>query len=130
MAFSGKNWSLPLVFFMLLLTWGDCVVLKIVNKLSQGTDLKVHCESGDDDLGKKTISFGKSWEFEFIPNIWRTTLYFCRFSWQGVSKRFDVYDAFKHDACRGVCEWRVSRQGLCTNPYGLEPHRFYCYPWQ
>ncbi|KAK8509068.1 hypothetical protein V6N12_018157 [Hibiscus sabdariffa] len=27
---------------MLLLTWGDCVVIKIVNKLSQGIDLKEH----------------------------------------------------------------------------------------
>ncbi|GMI97788.1 hypothetical protein like AT5G12060 [Hibiscus trionum] len=130
MSFPAKNSSLSVVFFMLLLTWGDGVSVQIVNKISKDTELMVQCESGDDKLGKITIPFGKSWDFEFRPHIWGNTLFFCKFSWPGEVKRFDIYDGRRDSPCTDVCEWRITREGPCTNIYSIDPDYFYCFPWE
>ncbi|GMI97787.1 hypothetical protein like AT5G12060 [Hibiscus trionum] len=129
MAFSTKNLSLPLILFMLL-AWGDCTVVRISNDIGQGTNLMVHCKSGDDDLGKHVISYGGEWAFTFLNN-WRpwgsTTLFYCSFSWGREFRRFDIYNATRDFDCF-ECKWSITPDGPCTDMFVPDVYRF-CYPW-
>ncbi|KAK8597762.1 hypothetical protein V6N13_095160 [Hibiscus sabdariffa] len=132
MAFSTKNSSLPVVFFMLLLAWGDCIVVRINNNIGQGTKLTVRCQSGDDDLGKHVIPPGGEWDFTFSSNWrpwpWRSsTLFHCSFSWGREFKRFDIYDATRDRGCED-CKWSISPDGPCGDM--ITPNVCsLCYSW-
>ncbi|GMI81000.1 hypothetical protein like AT1G04645 [Hibiscus trionum] len=132
MVFPTKNLSFPLIFFMLLLAWGDCIVVRIKNDIGQGNKLTVHCQSGDDNLGKHVIPFGGEWDFTFSNN-WRpwpwgsTTLFHCGFSWQREFKRFDIYNATRDFDCED-CQWSITPDGPCGDM--LTPYVYsLCYPW-
>ncbi|PRQ37174.1 putative plant self-incompatibility S1 [Rosa chinensis] len=55
-------------------------------------DLTVHCKSGDDDIGAKTLPISGVYEFSFKPRVLpKTTLYFCSFQWEDHFHYYDVY---------------------------------------
>lgn len=51
--------------------------IHIVNGLTNGQNLLVHCKSKDDDLGEKNLSVGTEFNWSFTVNIWNTTLFWC-----------------------------------------------------
>ncbi|WZZ38183.1 hypothetical protein YC2023_034442 [Brassica napus] len=47
-------------------------IVRITNRLGDGSTLNLHCKSPDDNLGLKILAPNKSWSFTFRPNIWGT----------------------------------------------------------
>ncbi|GLT62135.1 hypothetical protein SLA2020_347940 [Shorea laevis] len=60
--------------------------VRIVNKMSRGHRLFIHCKSKDDDLGKHDIRVGAEFSWGFKTNYWGTTLFWCYM-------RKDIYKA-------------------------------------
>eukprot|EP00257_Ricinus_communis_P025507 XP_025012921.1 S-protein homolog 20-like [Ricinus communis] len=90
-------------------------------------DLTVHCKSKNDDIGVKLLHPKGFFQFQFIRNFWRTTLYFCKMEWAGHVHWFDIYVADRDtDTCRHYCFWIVKPDGPCLHyPMG----QLTCYPW-
>ncbi|XP_039048909.1 S-protein homolog 2-like [Hibiscus syriacus] len=115
----------------LVLVAGTTVIIN--NNLKNRKDLTIHCKSKDDDLGVHVLSYGESYDFEFEPDIFWRTLFFCRMTWNGKSHWYDVYDEYVErlygdsGGCLQIeddkCVWNVIEFGLCT------PKTADCYPW-
>lgn len=86
----------------------------IINNLSGGLDLTVHCKSKNDDLGFHLLPPQGQYQFTFRPKfLWRTTLFFCSFQWNGGFHYFDIYDQKRDmDVCRN-CMWSIVQDGPC-----------------
>ncbi|KAA0046284.1 self-incompatibility protein 1 [Cucumis melo var. makuwa] len=98
----------------------------IVNEVG-GPLLGIHCRSKQDDLGVNVVSSDKSYSFNFRPNIWGTTLFYCVFEWvKGQPHYFTIYD-FKRDGktCTN-CRWLVYASGPCLQHSETS---ITCFPW-
>ncbi|KAK9290973.1 hypothetical protein L1049_009154 [Liquidambar formosana] len=90
----------------------------VINNLESGKKLHMHCQSGDDDLGKHVIGHKDYFKWSFYNNIWDTTLFWCDFEWQHSSGAtvvgtFNIYDAMRDQPrCYTTCEWKVQRTGV------------------
>ncbi|KAJ8440138.1 hypothetical protein Cgig2_003463 [Carnegiea gigantea] len=102
--------------------------VRIFNFLGEGIKLTFHCKSKDDDLNEQVLAhFMDSWEFEFSPNIWGTTLFFCSFRWKNEpTVWFDVY-VFSRDImlCGFICWWEIKSTGPCL----VVSEGLRCFPW-
>ncbi|KAL8051772.1 hypothetical protein ABFX02_06G170500 [Erythranthe guttata] len=93
----------------------------VVNNLpSNSAPLLLHCASGNDDLGDHVLSTNQDFHFDFCENPF-STLFFCRFRWNGKNTAFDVFDAsWKKNRCTyDVCYYSVQSDGFYfsdTNP--------------
>jgi hypothetical protein len=137
----SENVMLLLMWLMLSMTGFNIVAglssgdlkrarVEIFNDLGDGLDLTVHCKSADVDLGVHVIKYPNGFfEFDFKPNIWRTTLYFCGFRWKGSElKWFDIYDFERdHPHCSN-CYWKVRPNGPCQLNYSTKKYDL-CFPW-
>ncbi|CAH2038218.1 unnamed protein product [Thlaspi arvense] len=95
-----KNLSIFIFAFALCMIISDVegrrTTILIRNGLAYKKWLKVHCASGDDDMGVHYLKPGspKDYDFSFDDSIMRNTLFWCTLS-KGpdykVSKRFDAY---------------------------------------
>ncbi|CAN7112262.1 unnamed protein product [Brassica rapa subsp. narinosa] len=125
-----------IVIFMMTMfisaTISQATTVVIHNNLEGGLSLGYHCKSGDDDLGYKSLAPGGSGSFDFNPDIFGRTLFFCSFSWNSESHSFDIYSQkrdkeFEKFGCT-QCEWRISKKGPCKlNKYSKMFD--ICYPW-
>ncbi|XP_058202574.1 S-protein homolog 5-like [Rhododendron vialii] len=80
-----------------------------------GGQLRFRCQSGDDDLGNQTLSFGQYYDFHFNPSSY--TLFFCHFYWNSKDKSIDVYKQSlagkcEHRLVHYDCFWRVTPIGF------------------
>ncbi|KAM3199039.1 hypothetical protein T459_26302 [Capsicum annuum] len=92
----------------------------VLNNLPQNSPkLKVHCASGDDDLGYHYPKVGEDFDWEF--NAWSNTLFFCYFWWGDKDNVFDVFNSPNFcvkDASKLVpqypskCYWKVMGDGF------------------
>ncbi|GMI70160.1 hypothetical protein like AT3G16970 [Hibiscus trionum] len=97
----------------------------IYNDLAQETDLIVHCKSKDDDLGVQHITYGNYFEFDFRPNFFGNTLFYCSMQWNGTTQWFDIYDQLRDEIVCDRCVWKVRPDGPCNQSYyGI------CYSWK
>ncbi|KAM1056594.1 hypothetical protein ACFX2I_029976 [Malus domestica] len=69
--------------------------VQINNHIRDGTRLKVHCKSGDDDLGLHILGDGEEVHWTFAPNFLYTTLIFCYVQWR--NSPWYHFDALKMD---------------------------------
>ncbi|KAL0551617.1 hypothetical protein IC582_010706 [Cucumis melo] len=98
----------------------------IVNEVG-GPLLGIHYRFKQDDLGVNVVSSDKSYSFNFRPNIWGTTLFYCVFEWiKGQPHYFTIYD-FKRDGktCTN-CRWLVHASGSCLQHSETSVT---CFPW-
>ncbi|XP_059632218.1 self-incompatibility protein S1-like [Cornus florida] len=89
----------------------------IKNRLGSGKIMTVHCQSKDNDLGQQTVGDGSEFGWDFSPNVWGTTLFYCNMEWENVREyQFDAY-SFTRDyvRCETECSWLISMEGM----YGL-----------
>ncbi|KAL7107857.1 hypothetical protein ACP275_06G080500 [Erythranthe tilingii] len=87
----------------------------VVNGLPEGSNpLTLHCQSGDDDLGNRTLSSRQELDWKFCTNIFGKTLYFCHVWWGSKSAAFDVYnkDIEKNYCFGGLCHWEIFPDGI------------------
>ncbi|KAE9598022.1 putative plant self-incompatibility S1 [Lupinus albus] len=103
----------------------------IMNFLDHNINLNVHCKSTDDDLGFHDVSYGNEYQFEFYPNIFGTTMFFCNLQWQGKVQLVTVYDARTSDfeRCVNNCYWRVELHQICTWGDAGQKQQL-CSPWK
>lgn len=103
------------------------------NGLEGGKNLTMHCKSKDDDLGIQVLTPGATWMFKFHPNwfMWGQTLFFCRFSWEGIDYRyFDIYIQQRDDQICHDCCWTIKADGPCSCPCGRACDFNHCLPWK
>ncbi|CAH8302273.1 unnamed protein product [Eruca vesicaria subsp. sativa] len=105
--------------------------VQISNRLDGGLTLKLHCKSKNNDLGVQTLAPDSSWSFKFRPNIFGTTLFFCRFVWAHEAHSFDIYDDYRDGVRKGNpcidCTWNIDQHRPCrfnekTNLFDLCHH--------
>ena len=61
------------------------------NLPSNSPQLKVHCASGDDDLGDHVLYPNQDYQWSFCADFLPTTLYFCHFWWGKKNQAFEVF---------------------------------------
>ncbi|KAK8985869.1 hypothetical protein V6N11_037592 [Hibiscus sabdariffa] len=101
------------------------VQVLIYNDLAQGTDFIVHCKSKDDDLGVRHIAYGNYFQFNFRPNYFGGTLFFCSMQWNGTMHWFDIYVQARDEVICDRCVWKVGTEGPCLLAYYTT-----CYKWR
>ncbi|QHO39614.1 hypothetical protein HN51_067201 [Arachis hypogaea] len=118
---------------LLVLLLGNTFLLgtrvSIQNCLEGKEDLILHCQSKDDDLGEQNVKHLKTFEFEFRPNIFGGTLFYCSFQWPGACNWFDIYnqnEEYKADC--DLCTWEIFKYGPCT--YVPDSPYYLCYAWK
>lgn len=101
----------------------------IINDLQGGGDLTLHCKSRNDDLGSQTIHSQASWSFYFRPDLFCTTLYFCRVEWAGVIPQYtDIYDCGRDYRRCTDCTWSITADRPCL--FNPETNKFdLCEKW-
>ena len=101
----------------------------ITNNLGSNLDLVVHCKSKNDDLGAHLLHNGETYNFGFKPNIFGTTLFFCRFQWSPNDVHwFDIYDAGGGTSSEcTTCVWSVIPAGPCR--FMPSTNTYVCFPW-
>ncbi|GMH08256.1 hypothetical protein Nepgr_010096 [Nepenthes gracilis] len=104
------------------------VYVRVNNDLDQSLKLTIDCKSKDDDLGKKELPPKGYLYWNFRPNIFGTTLFFCSMSSVYGTLSFDVYK-FKRDyngRCPNDCFWSVRSDGVHgTNENTLQEDLFF-----
>ncbi|CAI0418538.1 unnamed protein product [Linum tenue] len=103
----------------------------VINMLTAKSDLTIHCKSKDDDLGEHVLPYQQSFAWNFRPNFWQTTLFFCSFAWQGSgdSHSFDIY-VQRRDQSRCVdCRWAITENGPCLYKWRSSDYDV-CYPFK
>lgn len=134
---SAKNIRNSIVI-ILLLVFSQCLYLahsqkvhvSIMNRLGNGKNMTLHCQSKDNDLGQLNVADGSEFGWDFSVNAVGTTLFYCDMAWENVQQyHFDAY-AFDRDfvRCDTQCLWLISTEGM----YGLNRRtRFweYIYHW-
>ncbi|KAL5794036.1 hypothetical protein ACOSP7_002630 [Xanthoceras sorbifolium] len=100
----------------------------INNLIGAGIDLKLHCQSKDDDLGEHVIPYQGNYTINFRPNFWGTTLYTCSFQWQNEFRRFDIYQYARDYPFCHTCPWFIRAQGLCMLDKKEKGYDI-CYKW-
>ncbi|KAI3470518.1 hypothetical protein Pfo_027181 [Paulownia fortunei] len=74
------------------LTWKRQV--HVMNNLpSNSPPLKLHCASGDDDLGYHTLRVNQDFNWTFCENFYPNTLFFCHLWWGSKQKTFDAFSS-------------------------------------
>ncbi|PKI79227.1 S-protein homolog 2-like [Punica granatum] len=128
---SSKSSSLLLVALLLLRGRCESSIFQkhkthvlIRNDMQEQLDMTVRCKSKDDDLGVHVIPPGGSYGFNFRPNFFCTTLFWCNFEWPGASRGYKVYDCQRdYDRCFD-CTWSIKSSSPClynakTSQYDL-----------
>ncbi|ESQ41176.1 hypothetical protein EUTSA_v10015390mg [Eutrema salsugineum] len=108
-------------------------LVRITNRLGDGSTLNLHCKSKDDNLGLQIVAPNGSWSFKFRPNIWGSTVFSCHFTWpRGHSTHFDIYDDSRDGVRKGIpciyCFWDISKDGPCRFNDATEAFDI-CYYW-
>lgn len=96
-----------LTIFLTASASGDFEI-HVTDRIRQGS-LRIHCASGDDDLGYHNLYNGQEIMWKFNPDIFGRTIYFCHFWWGKQSKRFDVYNKRTEDQ---YVYWLATRDGF------------------
>ncbi|PIN26862.1 hypothetical protein CDL12_00355 [Handroanthus impetiginosus] len=98
---------------------GEIFSVHVVNNLPSNTSpLSIHCSSKNDDLGNHALYVNDDFHWHFGMNFWFTTLFFCRFQWEGKNVAFDVFNArlaksyCESDQVESICLWSVKQDGF------------------
>ncbi|KAK4489713.1 hypothetical protein RD792_000347 [Penstemon davidsonii] len=74
--------------------------------------LRLHCASGDDDLGFHTTPVNFDFKWHFCDNFWGNTLFFCHLWWGSKNISFDVFKSSMDYDCGPDCYWEVKSDGI------------------
>ncbi|MCL7022860.1 hypothetical protein MKW94_029389 [Papaver nudicaule] len=112
----------------------DPIHASVMNYISEGVELHIHCQSKDTDFGDHTLSYGDEFTWNFRINLFRSTLYWCNMWWNDVDGKlvqgtYDMYKAKRDwDRCGNECHFYVRKD--CVLGYIKEKEDFECvYSW-
>ncbi|KAL7106131.1 hypothetical protein ACP275_07G092300 [Erythranthe tilingii] len=115
MKISNKNKMMATICLLVLIatcTRGD-VHVQVKNELKNGVRMNVHCRSRDDNLGLHNVDSGDAVKWDFTPNFWGTTLFYCDWSEDhSIWYHFDAYNDDKdYRRCHFTCRWMIYGNG-------------------
>ncbi|KEH17586.1 putative plant self-incompatibility S1 [Medicago truncatula] len=103
------------------------VTVTIINQLPAPFFI-LRCQSRDNDLKVHNVQYGGSYTFSFKPSviIFKTTLFFCSFTWPSDHRRhyLNVYDEDRDG--RNNCDWEINIGGGCLS----KKKKKRCFPWR
>ncbi|KAL8468727.1 hypothetical protein ACS0TY_031793 [Phlomoides rotata] len=93
----------------------------VINDLPSNSKLRIHCASGDDDLGYHTLPVGYDYDWSFCDIPW-TTLFCCHLWWDSNSKErtFNAFNALiRANLCfeSRECFWSARDGGIYSSGY-------------
>ncbi|KAI5658992.1 hypothetical protein M9H77_27785 [Catharanthus roseus] len=101
----------------------------VVNGLPDNSHLlRVHCFSGDDDLGYHDLKVNENIHWTFTPNRFGTTKFYCHLWWNDKERGFGAYTRRiaefycnnRSTGIGGLCWWLPKSDGIyianVTNP--------------
>lgn len=75
--------------------------------------LRLHCASGDDDLGYHTLHTQRDFHWSFCMNIMRNTRFICDLWWGStIAKSFDAFNLDIGLTCNTTCNWVAKQDGI------------------
>ena len=99
----------------------DFWVIIIINQIKD--PIHVHVKSEDDDLGDHILALYQNENWSFCRNLWRGTIFYADFKWNGKTALFDVFDKNVVKHCSKfsflkprVCVWIVRDDGFYVGP--------------
>ncbi|CAI0438114.1 unnamed protein product [Linum tenue] len=108
--------------------WYPKTSVVVRNEVEGGRKLTLHCKSRDDDIGVFVLLTHEGIKWNFRPNIFGTTLFYCSADWGEGVHWFDIY-VFKRDILRCTyCQWAIRKSGPCFFDSGTRAFDF-CLPW-
>ncbi|KAE8076208.1 hypothetical protein FH972_014872 [Carpinus fangiana] len=127
-------WLVVQLFLVLHISVSDAgflqhkALVRIINNVGVAEDLVIRCQSKDDDLGVHTISYKEVYSFQFRPNFWGTTEFYCSFEWPSQSHSFSIYVASRDQRNCDTCVWSITEQRPCM--FNYKTHQYdICYEW-
>ncbi|CAI9759772.1 unnamed protein product [Fraxinus pennsylvanica] len=94
----------------------DKYEVRVVNNLPN--TLRLHCASGDDELGFHNLYVNKDFHWEFCESYLGNTLFFCHLFWGSKDIAFDVFKSKKKRRCRrGACYYAAKPDGIYFSGY-------------
>ncbi|CAL1403654.1 unnamed protein product [Linum trigynum] len=78
-------------------SWWAYRHIHIVNELSGGRAVTVHCRSKNNDMGVHVVPPGSEYQWRFRPNIFGITLFWCHVAKGNVEVVFDAYNEEEKD---------------------------------
>ncbi|CAF1879232.1 hypothetical protein Bca4012_047416 [Brassica carinata] len=125
-------------FIIALIVLAACVeytfgknLFEIVNKFQKRTKLRVHCYSGNDDLGVQYLMNGQEQHWRFNDAFFHATVFRCElmhgYEFQNYQK-FEAYNSkWENDGSKKNVTWLAVERGL----YKIWNHRTpeFMYPW-
>lgn len=74
----------------------------------------IFCWSKDDDLPKKTLSYGQEYLIRFGLDLFRTTRFLCSLTWSPKELLFEAFLASRDESrChKGTCYWAIRSDGV------------------
>lgn len=93
-----------------------------------GSTIRVHCYSGDDDLGFHQLGYLEPLSWSFHHSALGNTKFFCTITTNNDSGNYCVYkDKYMAERCGLDCVWQVRADGPCLQQTHDVP---WCQPWQ
>lgn len=90
----------------------DGYEVHVINRLPN-PKLRLHCASGDDDLGYHNTTTNYDYNFSFCESYLGKTLFFCHLYWSKYDAKFDVFTSSNSEKCRrGKCIWEARTDGI------------------
>ncbi|KAL8058883.1 hypothetical protein ABFS82_03G049900 [Erythranthe guttata] len=88
--------------------------VQVVNKLPpRDNSLYLHCASGNNEVGRRTIYAGQKFGWKFCENFMSNTLFFCHLWWGSKNRAFNVFKSnHRNDCNKYVCIWSARSDGI------------------
>ncbi|KAE8698834.1 putative Leucine-rich repeat receptor-like protein kinase family protein [Hibiscus syriacus] len=118
---------------MVFINYHIHIVNDLPNDMPPGVPpLKIHCKSGDRDIGEMPMFPHDDYQFDTKVDWFATTLFFCSVDWlEGKQQSFDAFVARRDEhRCRkyhNSCLWSVREDGIYFSDDNL--NWFNTYPW-
>lgn len=97
--------------------------VQVMNRLPN-PQLRLHCASGNDELGYHNIVTNDNFHWSFCDSYTGKTLFFCHLWWGNQDISFDVFTSKFGEKClRGKCLWEARPDGIYFSG-GQQPSAF------
>lgn len=87
-------------------------VYVVSNLPSNTAPLKIHCASGNNDLGNHTLYPNQDYRWSFCVNFIPNTLFFCHLWWGSKDKAFEVFRETWTDVPKDQSWWIAKSDGI------------------
>lgn len=103
----------------------------IVNDLPEGSALlKLHCASGDDDLGYHTLKRIEDFHWTFCENFYPSTLFFCHLWWGSKQITFDAFKSKWVEVDPKLHYWLAKSDGIYFSYFNDRETFVRIYDWE